>query len=519
MCRRLLSGLAVATVAALAPAAVVSAAEPGQADLAAECESWAGDVVATACDPAERLRGTIAFPGAAPTSIEVVEGEVAVAQVGGGREPLLPGERLTLSVTTPSPTAQLVVKVAAQPPEGQRTVVLDRLVDGMAVAVSENLDVTVTRGAEIVALPPAPGLDAPPPPPALTPEDLAARVVHGINAFFAPGNLGFQEVCNALDPAARPYFDLAFGDPEQYGCLTLMYLFTVGDENVPHAFASSAKLVSVRTTRPGEALLTADLVYRYKPDATGDRPRIALRARALLRRVGDGSWRLADPRPLLGLAATQGRFVTAPPLAKLRGRAANLRADARRSRRSAAALERRRLAASRPVGGPASCARGIESRAIDAPGDAIVNGSPARTRLPALGATVDLAGVTLVTRRGGPPCLVLDFVQPVDLGAPLDVVLDTLTFNRQGGSSKSATVHIEAGHVLADDGDSDDVQFFRGARAVAQGNRLVVRLAPGQWTGAIKRAPFIWMAHTVRPHPYAITIEDTARRTRHRPAS
>lgn len=155
----------------------------------------------------------------------------------------------------------------------------------------------------------------------------------------------------------------------------------------------------------------------------------------------------------------------------------------------------------------------------DAPGDAVVNGSPARTRLPALGATVGLAGVTLVTRRGGPPCLVLGFVEPVDLGKSLDVVFDTLTSDRHGGSSKSATVHIEAGHVLADDGDSDDVQFFRGARAVAQGNRLVVRLAPGQWTGAIKRAPFIWTAHAVRPHPYAITIEDAARRTRYRPAS
>jgi hypothetical protein len=188
MRRRLLTGLAVAAVAVAAPASPVSAAEPGQADLAAECETWAGDVVATACDPAQRLRGSIAFPGAEPETVEAIDGEVAVAQVGGGREPLLPGERLTLSITAPSPTAQLVVKVAARLPEGRRTIVLDRLVDGMAVAVSENLEVTVTRGAEVVALPPSAGLDAAPPPPALTPEDLAARVVHGISTFFAPNN-------------------------------------------------------------------------------------------------------------------------------------------------------------------------------------------------------------------------------------------------------------------------------------------------------------------------------------------
>lgn len=516
MPRGLLAGLAAVALCGAAPAAAI-AAEPGQADLPAECETWAGDVAAVACDPAARLRGAVSFPGAELATVED-EGDVAVAQVGGGREPLLPGERLTLSVTAPSPTAVLLVRVASGRRDRRRTIVLDRLVDGMTVAVSESLDVSVTRGSEVVALgPPVP--DEPPPPPAGTPQEVAARVVHGIATLFVPRAPGFKEICNTLDPAARPYFDLSLGDPELYPCSTLMYLFTVGDENVPTAFASSAKLTSVRMTGRSEALLTADLVYRYKPYSTGDRRRIALRARALLRRVGDGSWRLADPRSLLALAATRGPFLTAPALAKLRGRAANLRADARRARRAAAALDRRRRAASRPVGGPATCPSGVGSTAVDPTGDANVDGSQVRTRLPALGATVDIVGASLVMRRGGPPCMVLDFAQPVDLGTPLDIVFDTLTSNHNGQSSTSATVHIQAGTVLATDGDSDDVHFFRGARAVAQGNRLVVRLAPAQWNGALLRRTITWTVHAVRPHPYAITIEDFTGGRRRRPAA
>jgi len=101
-------------------------------------------VLAVACDPAERLRGTIAFPGYEPKRVEVIEGEVSVAQVSGNREPLLPGERLTLSVTKPSATARLRVRVASGQPDGPRSVVLDRLVDGMAVAIGQDLDVIVT---------------------------------------------------------------------------------------------------------------------------------------------------------------------------------------------------------------------------------------------------------------------------------------------------------------------------------------------------------------------------------------
>jgi hypothetical protein len=510
---RLLTVLAAASLAAVAPASAQSGPEPGQVVLAEECRTWAGYVVAVACDPEERLRGSIAFPGAAPAAVEAIEGEVAVAAVGGGREPLLPGERLTLSVTAASPSGQLVVRVAARPPNGRRSVVLDRLVDGMTVAVDQNLDVTVTRGTEVVALPARPP-EAAPPPPATSAQELAARVVHGINTFFAPRNPGFQEICDALDPAARPYFDLIFGDPEQYGCRTAVDLYTTGDENVPHAFASSARLVSVRMTGPREALLTADLVYRYEPSSTGDKRRIALRARALLRRVGDGSWRLADPRSLLGLAATQGPFVTSPPLATLRGRAANLRADSRRSRRYAAALERRRRAASRPVGGPASCAPGVETRGLDGQGDALVDGGQMRTRLPALGATVDLLGATLVTRATGPPCLVLDFTQPVDLSSPLYVTLYVMAKNDGGSES----VSIYSGRVFADDdGNYDEIRFFRGARAVAVGNRLVVRFAPGQWHGVIRRSSFSWRVRASRSHPYAGSIGDATHLTRHRP--
>jgi hypothetical protein len=436
---RLLTILVAAPLAALAPASAQSA-EPGQAVLAVECESWAGDVVAVACDPAEKLRGAVAFPGAKLAPVVSIEGEVAVAQVSGGREPLLPRERVTLLVTTPSPTAQLLVRVASARPDGRRTVVLDRLVDGMTVAVGENLEVTVTRGDEVVMLaPPPPEVEAPPPPPATSPEEVAARVVHAINTFFAPREPGFKEMCEALDPAARPFFDLVFGDPVRYGCPSAMYAYTVGLENVPAAFASSAKLVSVRMTGPSEALLTADLVYRYRPYSIDDKRRIALRARALLRRAGDGSWRLADPRSLLALAATEGPFLSAPPLKTLRARAANLRAGSRRARRYAAALERRRGAASRPVGGPASCAPGVETRGLDNVGDAVVNGGQTRTRLPALGATVDLVGATLVTRATGPPCLVLEFTQQVDLGTPLYVTLD--------GRAQATRTHPYAGSI------------------------------------------------------------------------
>jgi hypothetical protein len=507
----LLTLLAVLALAAVAPT-TAAGAEPGQADLPAECETWVGDNAAVACDPVEQLRGTIAFPGAELETVED-EGELAVAQVGGSREPLLPGERLTLSVTTPSATARLFVRVAGTSPDTRRVVVLDRLVDGMAVAVNDNLEVTVTRGSEVVTLPPPPQHVAPPP--AQSPGELAARVVHGVNTFFVAGQPGFQEVCDTIDPAARPYFDLAFGDPEQLGCPGLLYLFTVGDENVPRATASSATLVSVRATGAAEALLTADVVYRYIPNSTGDRRRIARRARALVRRVADGSWRLADPRSFLGLSLTEGPDTTAPTLAKLRGRARNLRAAARRARREADALDRRRRAAMHPVGGPASCAPGTVTRVADAQGDAVVDGSDERTRLPALGATVDLLGASLVTRRGGPPCLTLDFAQPVDLNRPLDIELVALPPELSRVLTRTATVHIEAGQVSANDGDSDDIRFFRGARAASRGNRLVVRLAPAQWTGAIKRTRFSWNVRAVRDHPYAISIEDSTRNTRH----
>lgn len=135
-----------------------------------------------------------------------------------------------------------------------------------------------------------------------------------------------------------------------------------------------------------EALLTADLVYRYEPYATGDKRRIAIRARALLRRIGEGSWRLADPQPLLGLTATDGPAATAPPLTRVR---------------------------------------------------------------------------------------------------------------------------LEGGRVLATKGEDGEIRLLRGARAAVDGTRLVVRFAPGQWTGEIKRAAFSWTAPTVREHPCSSTIEDS----------
>jgi hypothetical protein len=123
-------------------------------------------------------RWFVGAPGAAVAEVEDVEGDVAVAQVGGDREPLLPGERLSVSVTRPSPSAQLLIKIAAGRPDRQRTVVLDRVVDGMTVSVGADLAVTVTRGAEVTVLT-AVASDPPPPPAPTTPvlDDQAGQPV------------------------------------------------------------------------------------------------------------------------------------------------------------------------------------------------------------------------------------------------------------------------------------------------------------------------------------------------------
>ena len=70
-------------------------------------------------------------------------------------------------------------------------------------------------------------------------------------------------------------------------------------------------------------------------------------------------------------------------------------------------------------------------------------------------------------------------------------------------------MRLEGGQVLAAKGEDGEIRLLRGARAAVDGTRLVVRFAPGQWTGENKRAAFSWTAQTVREHPCSSTIGDS----------
>lgn len=99
-------------------------------------------------------------------------------------------------------------------------------------------------------------------------------------------------------------------------------------------------------------------------------------------------------------------------------------------------------------------------------------------------------------------------------------MLDAAPTRDPDPSWTAATVRLEAGSVsVGKRVDDNELRFLRGARATAEGNRLVVRFAPGQWTGEIKRAAFSWTAQVVREHPYASTIEDVTKSVRHPAAS
>ena len=78
----------------------------------------------------------------------------------------------------------------------------------------------------------------------------------------------------------------------------------------------------------------------------------------------------------------------------------------------------------------------------------------------------------------------------MDLTTRLDLVLDAAPTNDPDPTWTTATVRLEGGRVLATKGEDGEIRLLRGARAAVDGTRLVVRFAPGQWTGEIKRAAF-----------------------------
>ena len=150
--------------------------------------------------------------------------------------------------------------------------------------------------------------------------------------------------------------------------------FVFGDENVPRP-TSTVHHGSALAVRGGRAVLRTTLTHRYVPNSNVDPRRLAVPARVLLVRDGQGIWRLATVEPLLPLVAvSHRRAFTDAELARLyrHGAAEGRKAVADAARRDAA-----REAATVDGAAPAPCAAAL---AGDPRGDVVVQESEFRAR-------------------------------------------------------------------------------------------------------------------------------------------
>lgn len=445
--------LLAALLATLALAAPVGAAPLTRPALPSFCREWGGeDTIALACDPDKRATAIHLRLGAEATD---PSSEPGVAQLTG-REPLLPGETLTLTWSHPSAHAVLAVKVSS--PQGPRDVVLDlrarpARVDVIA-APGGALQVTTPAGTATVPAAPAPAA-------ALWEPRTAHAAATGLLAAvdrMERSQGALRTLCAALDRDVFSNLELLFGDPQRYPCASGLAFAVFGDENVPRPTSTVHRGASLAVHR-GRAVLRTTLTHRYHPSSLSDPERLVVTARMLLVRDAQGIWRLATIEPLLPLYAVEHRrAATDAELARL------YRADARDGRKSAAAaarLQAGRAAATVDGAAPAPCAI---APAGDPAGDVVVQESefPARDQ-------VAHAGVDLVGLGVAGSCVTLRSAGP--LPARFEVHL-------RDEHAHELQVSVVDGRVLVQDAANEDAGLkpIRGVAAHLDPDGLVLAL-------------------------------------------
>jgi hypothetical protein len=448
-----LRALLAATVAALvlsAPAVAAPLTRPG---LPSFCREWGGeDTIALACDPDKRARGIRLRLGAGVTD---PSDEPGIAQLSG-REPLLPGETLTLTWSHPSSHAVLAVKVSS--PQGPRDVVLDlrarpARVDVIAQAGGA-LQVTTPAGSATVPAVPAPAEASWEP---RTARAAATQLLAAVDRM-ERSVTALRTLCAALDRDVFSNFELLFGDPQRYPCVSGLTFSVFGDENVPRPTSTVHRGASLAVHR-GRAVLRTTLTHRYHPSSLSDPKRLVVTARMLLVRDAQGIWRLATIEPVLPLYAVQHRrAATDAELARL------YRTDARTGRQTAAAaarLQAERGAATVDATAPAPCAIAL---AGDRTGDVVVQESDSRARDQVAHADVDLVGLGV-----SGSCVALRSAGP--LPARFEVHL-------RDDHAHELQVSVVDGRVLVQDATNEDegLNPIRGVAAHLDADGLVLAL-------------------------------------------
>jgi hypothetical protein len=436
-----LRALLAAAVGALVLSAPALAAPLTRADLPSFCREWGGeDTIALACDPGKRAAGIHLRLGAGAADPSEERG---IAQLRG-REPLQPGETLSLTWSHPSSRAVLAVKVAS--PQGPRDVVLDlrarpARVDVIAQAGGA-LQVTTPAGSATVPAAPAPAEASWEP---RTAHAAATGLLAAVDRM-QRSLTALKTLCAALDRDVFSNFELLFGDPQRYPCVSGLAFSVFGDENVPRPTSTVHRGASLAVHR-GRALLRTTLTHRYDPSSLSDPERLVVTARMLLVRDAQGIWRLATIEPLLALYAVQHRrAATDAELARL------YRDDVQEGRRMAAAaarLQAARDAATVDGAAPAPCA---VAPSRDRTGDVVVQESDFFARDQAAHAGVDLVGLGVSGR-----CLALRSAGP--LPASFEVQL-------RDGRGRDLAITVANGRVLVQD-TADDDDFPQPVRGVA----------------------------------------------------
>jgi hypothetical protein len=329
---------------------------------------------------------------------ETGTGEHGVARVFG-TEPLQAGETLTLRWRQPSPRGALSLQAAA--PQGPRRVVLDLR------ARPARVDVTAQADGSLVVRTPARTAIVPAPPPyevtwaPRTARAAAAQLLAAVDRLEASAR-ALRTVCAALERDVFASFELEFGDPQSYPCWSALGFHVFGDENVPRPTATVHHGLAL-AVRGGRAILSTRLTHRYRPNSSSDPDRVAVRARVLLVRDGQGIWRLATVEPLLALVAVvHRRAFTDAELDRLHRHDA---ADGRRLAAREARAEAAREAVTVDGSAPAPCA--AAPLVADRAGDVSIGDSAQHARSQGAHADVDVlgAGVSggcVAVRSAGP---------------------------------------------------------------------------------------------------------------------
>lgn len=199
-----------------------------------------------------------------------------------------------------------------------------------------------------------------------------------------------KTLCAAMDPGVRAYFEpQVAGYRNEATCDELLELLIFADEDVPKVVSTTHRGHSLEI-HGGRAILSTRLVHRFH--SYDDPRRLAIPARVLLVRDGQGSWRMATLTSLLPLVAVDDPHHVDTPDDLEHEYLAWVRAG----RKIAASLRRlvaRRAAATVHNVAAAPCAPPLSS---DPVGDVVVDGSDKRVPDQVAHADVDIVGFAAV---------------------------------------------------------------------------------------------------------------------------